>query len=212
MGGGIFCLGYANPINDCVITQNHSNQGGGVHCYGTNARLGNCLIVSNSAGNYGGGVCCYYHHGSPRLYNCTVADNSAKWGGGLCCYESTPALSDSIVWGNTSSVEGNQINVRDGASNVTLDYCCFADNSLDSNNIHGNVIENAGCVCQNPLFASGPGSGYYLSHVAAGQGEDSPCIDTGSDTAAFFGLAGRTTRSDGVTDSGTVDMGYHYKP
>jgi predicted outer membrane repeat protein len=51
---------------------------------------------------------------------------------------------------------------------------------------------------------------YRLSHVAAGQAEDSPAIDSGSGTAAGRGLDDRTTRTDDKSDTGTVDMGYHY--
>lgn len=49
-----------------------------------------------------------------------------------------------------------------------------------------------------------------MSQVAAGQALDSPCVDTGSDTAANLGTDESTTRTDQVEDVGTVDMGYHY--
>ncbi|HUT03376.1 MAG TPA: hypothetical protein VM163_05740, partial [bacterium] len=39
---------------------------------------------------------------------------------------------------------------------------------------------------------------------------NSPCIDAGSDTSSNLGLDQRTTRTDNVRDTGTVDMGYHY--
>jgi hypothetical protein len=39
---------------------------------------------------------------------------------------------------------------------------------------------------------------------------DSPCLDTGSDTAANLGLDLLTTRSDEQVDTGLVDRGYHY--
>ncbi|OGP58914.1 MAG: hypothetical protein A2V67_20785, partial [Deltaproteobacteria bacterium RBG_13_61_14] len=53
---------------------------------------------------------------------------------------------------------------------------------------------------------------FYLSQTAAGQGADSPCVDAGGDLASDLGLDAYTTRTDGVLDSGTVDMGYHYQP
>lgn len=37
-------------------------------------------------------------------------------------------------------------------------------------------------------------------------------FDAGNNTAANLELNGKTTRTDGVTDSGTVDIGYHYEP
>jgi hypothetical protein len=53
-------------------------------------------------------------------------------------------------------------------------------------------------------------AGYYLSNIAAEQDFSSPCIDLGGDLAAVLGLDTYTTRTDGVFDSGIVDMGYHY--
>ena len=44
----------------------------------------------------------------------------------------------------------------------------------------------------------------------AGQGADSPCIDAGVVTAAAVGLDERTTRTDGVVDTGLLDLGFHY--
>ena len=49
-----------------------------------------------------------------------------------------------------------------------------------------------------------------LSQVDAGQADDSPCLDAGSDTAANLALDTLTTSSDEATDTGMVDMGYHY--
>ena len=48
-----------------------------------------------------------------------------------------------------------------------------------------------------------------LFSATAGQLADSPCVDSGSDTAANLGLDSRATRTDHVGDTGTVDMGYH---
>ncbi|MHC4501520.1 MAG: InlB B-repeat-containing protein [Planctomycetota bacterium] len=61
-------------------------------------------------------------------------------------------------------------------------------------------------ISEDPYFVSG----YYLSHLDAGQDFDSPCIDIGSDLATVLGLHTHTTRTDGVFDAGQVDMGYHY--
>jgi hypothetical protein len=52
--------------------------------------------------------------------------------------------------------------------------------------------------------------GYLLSQTEAGQEEDSPCVDAGSDLAINLGLNRYTTRTDRIFDKGIVDMGYHY--
>jgi len=67
-----------------------------------------------------------------------------------------------------------------------------------------------GNIDEAPLFVTGPLGDYYLSQTAAGQDEDSPCVNAGSDTAENLGLDTRTTRTDQAPDTGIVDMGYHY--
>ena len=68
-------------------------------------------------------------------------------------------------------------------------------------------------VFLDPLFETGPRGDFYLSHDGVGeQTEDSPCIDTGTGLPSDYSMAGKTTRTDGVADSGIVDMGYHYAP
>ena len=52
---------------------------------------------------------------------------------------------------------------------------------------------------------------YYLSWILAGQKIDSPCVDAGSAAAADVGLDTHTTRIDGVTDTGILDLGYHHR-
>jgi hypothetical protein len=68
--------------------------------------------------------------------------------------------------------------------------------------------EATGNIDEDPLFIAG----YYLGQTASGQGRQSPAVDAGSGPANAVGidLAGRTTRTDGVPDANTVDMGYHY--
>jgi len=60
---------------------------------------------------------------------------------------------------------------------------------------------------------------FYLSAIAAGQEDDSPCIDAGEDLASSVCydqgdsqvcLDELSTRTDGETDLETVDMGFHY--
>jgi hypothetical protein len=64
----------------------------------------------------------------------------------------------------------------------------------------------------DPLLVSGPGGDTYLSQISAGQADDSPTVDAGSVPAEFAGLQYRTTRTDGVRDQGTLDLGFHYEP
>lgn len=61
----------------------------------------------------------------------------------------------------------------------------------------------------DPLFVAG----FRLSQIAAGQGEDSPAVDTGDPSTASAlrsALAARTTATDDRLDIGIVDLGFHY--
>jgi hypothetical protein len=50
-----------------------------------------------------------------------------------------------------------------------------------------------------------------LSQIAAGQAEEAPnVIDYSDVTAEEAGMAGRSTRTDRVPDTGNLDPGYHY--
>lgn len=99
-----------------------------------------------------------------------------------------------IVWGNNFTYYG-QCDPRTAPV-----HCCIEDWA------HG----GDGNITDDPLFVSGRLGDYYLSCVEAGQEADSPCIDAGWGTPADVGIDGYTTRTDGVTDTGTVDMGFHY--
>jgi len=65
----------------------------------------------------------------------------------------------------------------------------------------------SGMISDDPLFMEGPLGDHYLSQVAAGQGSNSPCVDTGDPSSEM--IEG-TTRTDEAQDDGIVDMGYHY--
>jgi len=66
-----------------------------------------------------------------------------------------------------------------------------------------------GNIDEDPLFVKGPQHDYYLGQFASGQAQDSPCVDAGNDSAENLGLDELTTRTDGIDDTGIVDMGYH---
>ena len=86
----------------------------------------------------------------------------------------------------------------DGTSSVSLTYCDIQGGWADVGNFDA-----------DPLFIRGALHNYYLSQLDAGQPVQSPCVDTGSDTAANLGLDTLTTRNDSELDTDIVDLGYH---
>ena len=196
-GGGVNCdtdYGTAPNISFCEITGNNSTSyGGGIQCYDSSAIIKNCLIANNTANGPGGAVYLYRISGA-EISNCTIVNNTGSGGfGGIYRNDDsvTPAIIiNSILWNN-----GDDLYNLAGMSS----HCCIEDNDIGLNNIP-----------YDPIFRSGPLGDYYLSQTAAGQLNDSPCVDAGSGSAAALGLAGSTTRTDNGADANEVDMGYHY--
>ena len=83
--------------------------------------------------------------------------------------------------------------------------------------IHHSDVEGGyageGNIDADPLFVDGPEGDCCLSQLAAGQPQDSPCLDAGISTLISAWLNGyTTTRTDGVPDTAPDDIGYHYSP
>jgi parallel beta-helix repeat protein len=209
-GGGIYCEVRSSPtITNCRISYNSGASGGGISCwYNSKPTINNCTINGNS-GASGGGISCW--SSNPTISNCTISANSAAEGGGIYCYDSSPTTANCILWGNTAPT-GHEI-----ALNSTTDPSTLIVRFSDVQGGAGEAYVDPGCtldldgtnIDDDPLFVSGPLGDYYLSQIVAGQGADSPCVDTGSDTAANLGFDTFTTRTDEEPDAGTVDMGYH---
>jgi hypothetical protein len=225
-GGGLYCWMGGLNIQDCTISGNIADfSGGGVYLRDVNtASLNNSLVLNNRAGRDGGGVSANFYTNS-ILTNCTLADNSATGdlgepgnnglGGGLyCSYESDCEIVDSIFWEN-SALEGRTLAVATGfefdkrPATATVSYsnidqtAVWVDEGCTFNWGEGNIDED-------PLFTSGPNGNHYLSQIDAGQSQESPCVDAGSDYASNVGMVGYTTRTDEGADTSIVDMGYHY--
>ncbi|RJP80435.1 MAG: hypothetical protein C4524_03365, partial [Candidatus Zixiibacteriota bacterium] len=125
-----------------------------------------------------------------------MAHNSSTYlyGGGFFIESSAnPTGRNLIVWGNTAP-SNSQVHITLGS--LSLQYSCVQGGYTGTGNISG-----------DPLFISEAGGNYYLSQTAAGQAQQSPCVDAGDPASSL--IAG-TTRTDGQADAGIVDMGWHY--
>jgi putative cofactor-binding repeat protein len=188
-GGGIFCGEGASPeIRNNIIHGNSSGYGsGGIVCWGGSSVIGNNLITGNWDG---AAIECY---GSILIINCTLTNHCYQWyGEGIRC-DSNVTIVNSVLWHNgTAEIVGSP----------TVTY----------SNIEGGYA-GAGNINADPLFIKGPRGIHYLSQIAAGQSEDSPCVDAGDGPVEWpclpFTVCG-TTRTDIAPDAGIIDMGYHY--
>jgi predicted outer membrane repeat protein len=159
----------------------------------------NNLFTGNVATEDGGGIYC----GSTAdgLSSCTFRGNQAGGrGGGIYCYETN--IRNCIV-GENSAPEGPAIYMSDGS------YLSIYFSNVDRDQVAGagTLYWREGNITANPLFVFGPLGAFYLSQFAAGQHEQSPCVDAGDPQGE---LVDGTTRTDIVPDEGIPDMGFHY--
>jgi parallel beta-helix repeat protein len=117
-GGGLIIGSSSQPLfRNCRIVDNQAkDDGGGLYNVGTTAAptFLYCVITGNSCGDDGGAM--YNSSSSPKLINCTVADNQAgpTTGGAMFNSSSTarPFIENSVLWGNTpNQIQGGQSTV-----------------------------------------------------------------------------------------------------
>ncbi|MBN1593197.1 MAG: right-handed parallel beta-helix repeat-containing protein [Candidatus Coatesbacteria bacterium] len=188
-GGGLLDCGarIAHTVieGNVALSGGGSSVGGGL--FGCNGSIHNCLIVGNQSEGEGSAL----YECDALLSNCTIAGNTDTLG--LPAVSMGGILRDCIVWGNTSSAAQLGAGTR-------AEFSCIQNWALGG---EGNLDAD-------PLFVTGRLGDFYLSQIAAGQHEDSPCLDAGSKSASAADLTDRTTRTDDVWDKGAVDLGYHY--
>lgn len=247
VGGGVSIRGGSPWLIDTTISSNTVNSngdsvfGGGLNISDSNARVTNCIITKNSAvdgsGSHAFGGGCQIRstdYFTSVFTNCLIIENSAVqtthgnggYGGGVCVIDGDVLFNSCTFSENHAGTNGGPI-YAEAASDVQLQNCVSWNNSPPG--IHGasrvrySDIESgysgAGNIDADPLFTQGNLGNYYLSHTAAGQTVDSPCVDAGNRAAnqvCYQVSDGKkclntlNTRTDDINDAGTVDMGYHY--
>ena len=211
-GRGLLLV-WGATINNCYIAD---NSGGGVYYYypdrAATPTISNCVISGNSAVD-GAGI--YIQYGMYlNLMNCTISGNFASNRGGGICFsdldirDEAAIITGCLFWDNTALGDGDEIAILydHGPSSIPV-RVSYTDILRGPENIYeepgGAFLEwGEGNIDVDPMFVTGPLGEYYLDLL-------SPCVDAGSSLASNFYVGG-TTRTDGVDDTGFVDMGYHY--
>lgn len=230
-GGGMYVWKGTPKITGCTFTDCHTESAGaGIYLYRSDATISGCRFQGCGSNDDGGGV--YMYHSSPTIFNCLFVDGWANDDGpAVYCYTlSTPDVGNCTFTGGGANGDGAGVyfRVESGgyihdnivADNATTAFCqkggadpVFSHNCV-WNNAGGHYVNlpdptgQEGNIEADPLFTGD----WYLSSTGAGQPQQSPCVDTGSVSAAAAGLAIYWTRTDSLPDSGTVDMGYHHGP
>jgi hypothetical protein len=223
-GGGFACYSSLINILHSKFTQNQASASGGAIYFGGSDQdlyyapfVHNCLIMDNVAGRDGGAISANWYS-EPLISNCTVVNNRVTGlvgqtpsGGGLACgYNSHATIKNSIFWLNQAG-QGSQLSVGpeliDPEISVSYSDIQYGKNAVYLAGQSSILTWGPGNIDIGPMFVNG----YYLSQIVAGQAVDSPCVNTGGDTAQAVSLQRRSTRTDGAPDAGMVDMGYHYE-
>lgn len=222
-GAGIFCaLGSAALIYQNEVYGNETSDGDRGHGAGICVELqARAFIFSNiiwnntcycPLWNYGGGISV---EGTAAIINNTFENNSCQngtwnYGGGIY-----------IDAGDSALVKNNIITQGIAASGGGIYNAGYLLNSYNDV-VHNHGGDYYGCspgpgdISAEPLFTEGAHGLFYLSQIAAGQAQNSPCLDAGDTLLATTPLnldsllRTWTTRTDSIIDMAQLDMGYHY--
>jgi hypothetical protein len=191
--GGAIDIFYGSPlIQNCVIRNNTANyDGSAIECAGEDAEVEiiNCLVYGNGNSN-GFGALDFYSGCVADIINCTITDNTGTDNyGGVYAANSDVTVRNSILWNNGTSAGGI----------VTVSHSCIEYGHSGSGNISS-----------DPMFKIGTYGNYYLSQISAGQLNTSRCVDAGDVNAVSLFDSTYTTNTYDFSDTGKVDMGYHY--
>jgi Right handed beta helix region len=192
-GGGIDTYEGSSPLlSGCRFEGNVSERGGGAASVreASATVFFNCQFLNNTMddpfSSEGGGALFVSGANTPRVDNCSFNGNLTMAGIGGAIEANTPVeVSNSILWGDSPEDISDLV--------VTVEFS-------DVQQAIG-VHPGLGNLNVDPLFQSSPLGELFLAAT-------SPCVDAGN-RQVDGRLASRTTRTDLLADTGTVDLGFH---
>ncbi|HPO61758.1 MAG TPA: choice-of-anchor Q domain-containing protein [Candidatus Kapabacteria bacterium] len=197
-GGGIVNVENSSPfLTNVTISYNSSLlYGGGIINIDESSPIITNAIISNNSSMYGGGIC-NMENSTPTITNSTISYNSAMYGGGISNMTSLPTINNSIIWGNTGVLTGNQVYSVSGGS-LTLNYSCFANEDGD---IFGSHTAN-NCITTNPEFVDLANDDFRIAG-------SSPCVNSGNNAYVLAPnpVIANDFRGQARIQNTTIDMG-----
>lgn len=197
-GGGIYCRANDTITYNKIYDNTSLKSGGGIYCGGDIVDCYNPILLNNEIVNNtalgsnvyqgGGGIFC--DHSNATIFSCTIANNNAVNGGAIYCNNiANPILKNTILWGNTATSNGVEVNLYDEPSDPSFSYCDVEGSSAafytNGNFYLGNYQNN---INNNPLFLS-PTAGSGVSFNAALANwklqSTSLCIDAGDPNGTY---------------------------
>ena len=239
-GGALYLMSEGMPkiniiSNSCFIINSTDELFGGA-LFAENYIVTNSMFIKNS-GYTGGAVDLI---GSSAVHNCLFDSNHSKKGAPVDIATSDSDVMrivfSTFVNNRSDSGKSGGIRIRQMFSEIEITNCIFRNNypsqiepsSGDPDelpdvtycNVEGGYRGYRN-IDVDPLFCSDGPDRFFLSQIASGQSQDSPCLNKGNTDASLacvpesdppICMDAFTTRTDRITDAGTVDMGFHYSP
>ena len=212
-GGGMSNNSSSPTVTDCDFTDNKALVwGGAVDNYNSSSpTITSCLFIDNEVTNDdsdnlgGAGIMCYSYCDA-TVVNCTFSQNTAPYGGGmLSMSNSDPTVTNSILWGNTATINYPSYAI-DGGSTLSFTY---SDVYLSTGVESGTGNKNT-----DPLFANAGNNDFHLKSAggrwdpAASDwtdvGDDtttSLCINTGDPCSVYS--------NEPTPNGGVINMGFY---
>ncbi len=218
-GGAVYALQTSALVTNSVFWNNVARSGSDQWAYGGAFFIeggawtfADCEFEGNrGAGASSLGAALYINGGTHALRNALLANNLASGsftvqGGGMY------VVGVAMLSIDNATIAGNTPHGYYGTSgNVTLRNSILSYNFID---IAGPSPALIHCLVGDGTGEAGSGklTGdprfelplYYLM-------PDSPCLDAGDRTVEDAGVAGRTSLTNGMADSGIVNFGYHFE-
>ncbi|MCB9695036.1 MAG: hypothetical protein H6736_24800 [Alphaproteobacteria bacterium] len=200
----------AAHLEDVLFLDNQARQGAAVRFVGAGSTMRDCVVTSNDVigGTRAGVVYATSSVGSVEVVDTTFYANTTE--------DDTAGNGNPVFANGTASVSLRNVawyedlppRVADGTSaTITVDDSCvsFDPSGWGSGNTW---LDDSTSELSDPFV--GVGDDLFLRHTATGDAFTSACVDAGSTAWTDGTWMERTTRTDGVLDTGAVDAGAHY--